>query len=53
MKKIIISWVKVAIHNCLIHPLIPFIPKACAAQLHERNGKWAYSEDEDESGKLE
>ena len=36
------SWLKLFVHNCLVHPLLPFLPEKFAYKLHEMNGKWAF-----------
>lgn len=30
------------IHNVVIHPILPFMPRRWAMWIHERNAKWAY-----------
>lgn len=30
------------VHNCIIHPMLPFIPRKLGAKLHDKNAKWAY-----------
>ena len=38
------QWGREFVHNCLIHPLLPFLPRRVGDALHERNGKWAFRE---------
>ena len=36
------SWGKDFIHNCLVHPLMPFMPKQTANRFHDWNATWAF-----------
>jgi hypothetical protein len=45
MKKIhkrVKKWGKLAVHNYLVHPFLPFIPDYWAKVLHEKNAVWAF-----------
>lgn len=44
MRAILINWLKDFLHNCVIHPLLPFLPRKLGDLLHEVNGKWAYKQ---------
>ena len=35
---------KDVVHNCLVHPLLPFLPRRFAEWLHKTNGEWAYGD---------
>lgn len=39
------SWWRDFVHNCIVHPILPFIPRKVGDALHERNGHWAYGKD--------
>lgn len=39
------SWFRDVVHNCFIHPWLPFLPVAWGDALHDRNAKWAFRED--------
>ncbi len=41
------QWLKDFVHNCLVHPLLPFRPSKLGDDWHERNGKWAFGEGKD------
>ncbi len=32
-------WVRLVIHNCLIHPLLPFLPKKVWTALHDKDAR--------------
>lgn len=36
------QWFKVIIHNCVIHPLLPFLPRCIAGRLHNWNANWTF-----------
>ena len=36
------QWLKDFTHNCIIHPLMMFIPKKWAHPLHDRNADFTY-----------
>ena len=33
------------IHNSIVHPIMPFLPKKTAIKLHDKNGEWAFKDD--------
>ncbi len=37
-------WFRAFVHNCLVHPLLPFLPERWGDALHDRNGLWAFRE---------
>ena len=37
-----IKWFKDFVHNCVVHPLLPFIPLTWGEKLHKANANWAY-----------
>lgn len=36
------QWFKDFVHNCIVHPMMPFLPVAIANALHDRNATWAF-----------
>lgn len=36
------QWLKDFVHNCVVHPMMPFLPTGLANALHEVNGSWAF-----------
>lgn len=36
------QWLKDVVHNCVVHPILPFLPLRVANWLHDKNGKWAF-----------
>jgi len=42
-------WVRDFIHNCLVHPLLPFLPTEMGDRLHDRNARWAFEDTESET----
>ena len=36
------KWIKEFIHNCIVHPTLPFLPKKWAIKLHDCNADWAF-----------
>lgn len=38
------KWLKWFIHNSIVHPVMPFLPKKLAIKLHDKNGDWAFGE---------
>lgn len=42
MRERILEWVRDAVHNCLVHPLLPFLPARVGDRLHEASARWAY-----------
>ncbi len=39
------QWLKSFIHNCIIHPLMMFVPRDFAHEMHDRNADWAFGLD--------
>ena len=39
------QWLKDFTHNCIVHPLMMFLPKKLAHELHDRNANWAFGLD--------
>lgn len=37
------NWFKWFVHNSIVHPIMPFLPKKLAIKLHDKNGEWAFS----------
>jgi hypothetical protein len=35
-------FIKEVIHNCIVHPVLPFLPRKVGEQLHKVNGEWTY-----------
>lgn len=33
---------KSIVHNVLVHPILPFLPRKLARKIHEKNALWAY-----------
>lgn len=46
-------WLKSFTHNCIVHPLMMFIPKKWAHELHDRNADWAFDLNRYDELKLE
>lgn len=38
-----VKWIKDVIHNCIVHPLMPFLSVQLATRLHDHNANWAFS----------
>ena len=38
----VIWWFKSATHNCIIHPIIMFLPDSIGGRLHDRNATWVW-----------
>lgn len=36
------QWIKDFVHNCLVHPLMPFLPSKFANRMHDLNACWAF-----------
>lgn len=36
------QWLKDFVHNCIIHPLLPFLPPKLADRIHDANATWAF-----------
>ena len=43
------QWTKDFIHNCVVHPMLPFLPTELGDKLHDRNGKWAFPQSQSTS----
>ena len=39
------QWLKDFTHNCIVHPMMMFMPKKWANQLHERNADWCWGKE--------
>ena len=37
------QWLKSFVHNCVVHPAMPFLPVRVANWLHDKNANWAFS----------
>jgi len=35
-------WLKDFVHNCVVHPAMPFLPVRVANWLHDKNANWAF-----------
>jgi hypothetical protein len=42
MREFLINKLHEIVHNCLIHPLLPFLPARVARKLHEAHANWAF-----------
>lgn len=38
------AWLRGFVHNCVIHPILPFLPVPIADWVHDRNADWAFDE---------
>ncbi|MFA6198973.1 MAG: hypothetical protein WC679_01040 [Bacteroidales bacterium] len=47
------QWIKDFIHNCVIHPLLPFLPIKDGNKLHDENAVWAFGLNKYDELKLE
>ena len=36
------KWIHELIHNCVIHPLLPFLPRDIAIKLHKWHAHYAF-----------
>lgn len=36
------QWVKDFVHNCIVHLMLPFLPRKFGDRLHDRNAAWAF-----------
>ena len=36
------QWLKNFVHNCVVHPAMPFLPVRVANLLHDKNANWAF-----------
>ena len=39
------QWLKDFTHNCIVHPMMMFMPKKWANQLHDRNAGWCWGKE--------
>jgi len=37
------NWLKAFTHNCIVHPLMMFVPREIGDKMHDRNANWAFS----------
>jgi len=37
------NWLKAFTHNCIVHPLMMFVPRSFGDKMHDRNANWAFS----------
>jgi len=51
--KIMKSWFKSFVHNCIVHPLMQFLPQKIGTKLHDSNAEWAFSLNRYDELKLE
>ena len=47
------QWLKDFVHNCLVHPLMPFLPPRVATHWHDVNATWAFGLERYDELKLE
>lgn len=47
------QWLKEFVHNCVVHPMMPFLPVKLASALHKANGYWAFGLNRLDEVKLE
>lgn len=36
------QWLKDFTHNCIVHPLMMFLPKNIATKMHDTNATWCW-----------
>lgn len=36
------QWLKEVLHNCVVHPIMPFLPVKLACELHDRNADYTF-----------
>lgn len=36
------QWLKSFVHNCVVHPAMPFLPVKLANWVHDKNANWAF-----------
>ena len=46
-------WFKSFVHNCIVHPLMQFLPQKIGTKLHDSNAEWAFSLNRYDELKLE
>jgi len=39
------KWLKSFVHNVIVHPLMQFLPRDLAHEMHDRNADWAFKKD--------
>jgi len=39
------QWLRDFVHNCIVHPLLPFLPRQFGNDLHRKNAAWAFGEE--------
>ena len=39
------KWLKAFTHNCVIHPVMQFLPERIGNALHDWNARWAFREE--------
>lgn len=39
------SWLKEFTHNCIIHPLMMFVPREIGDKMHDKNADWAFGKE--------
>lgn len=47
------QWLKSFVHNAIVHPLMMFLPKDYAHELHDRNADWAFGQERYDEMELE
>ena len=47
------QWLKDFTHNCIVHPMMMFLPRKWAQELHDKNANWAFGLDRYDELKLE
>lgn len=40
-----IDFLKSVIHNVVVHPILPFLPRRLARTIHGKNAEWAYGKE--------
>lgn len=35
-------WLKSFVHNCIVHPIMQFLPLDMACSFHDKNATWAF-----------
>lgn len=38
------QWLKDFVHNCVVHPVLPFVPAKLGDWLHDKNADWAFGQ---------
>lgn len=39
------QWLKEFTHNCIVHPLMMFLPKKIGIKIHNLNADWVFNDD--------